>query len=116
MSVETIPFHSPEYPAALHDLPDRPETIWAIGDLSLLDAPAVAVVGTRRATAYGLRITREIVGAFARAGACIVSGMAFGIDAAAHRAALECGGRTVAVLPSGIDVPYPKSHSTLYRE
>lgn len=116
MFVETIRYHSPEYPAALHDLSDRPETIWTIGNRTILDAPVVAVVGTRRATAYGLRITRELVGAFARAGACVVSGMAFGIDAAAHRATLESGARTVAVLPGGVDVPYPKSHRSLYRE
>lgn len=116
MSVETIPSHSPEYPPALDDLPDAPKEIWAIGDLGMLAPPVVAVVGTRRATAYGLRITRELVGAFARAGACVVSGLAFGIDAAAHRAALEFGGRTVAVLAGGVDVPYPRTHAPLYRQ
>lgn len=116
MSVETIPSRSPEYPTALTELSDPPETIWAIGDLATLGPPVVAVVGTRRATAYGLRITREIVGAFARAGACVVSGLALGIDAAGHRAALEFGGRTVAVLGTGVDVPYPKSNAPLYRE
>lgn len=116
MSVETIPSHSPEYPSALSDLPDAPDRIWTIGDLATLAPPVVAVVGTRRATAYGLRITREIVGAFARAGACVISGLAFGIDAAAHRAALEFGGRTVAVLAGGAEVPYPRAHAPLYRQ
>lgn len=116
MFVETKAFSSPEYPAALSDLPDAPETIWAIGDFAMLDGPVVAVVGTRRATAYGLRITRELVAALVRGGACIVSGLARGIDAAAHHAALEHGGRTVAVLGTGVDVPYPRSNLPLYRE
>jgi DNA processing protein len=116
MRVATIPFRSPEYPARLRDLAEPPQELWAIGDRAMLDDPIVAIVGTRRATAYGLRITRELSAALARAGACIVSGMALGIDAAAHRAALEAGGRTIAVLGSGVDVPTPKSHTPLYHE
>src|SRR5262249_45833632 len=78
--------------------------------------PIVAIVGTRRATSYGLRTTKALATAFARAGACVVSGMALGIDGAAHRGALEVGGRTVAVLGSGVDVPYPKAHLPIYRD
>ena len=116
MSVETIPFHSPEYPARLRDLPAPPRTLWALGDRSTLRDPVVAIVGTRRATAYGERITRALAGGLAEAGACIVSGMALGIDGVAHRAALDAGGATVAVLGTGVDVPYPRAHLALYRE
>src|SRR5688572_27899946 len=80
----------------------------------MLAAPSVSIVGTRRPTAYGLRVTRAIAGELARAGACVVSGMARGIDAAAHRAALEVDGRTVAVMGTGIDVPYPTGHRALH--
>lgn len=105
-----------DFPTPLVDLTDPPKRLWRIGDWSVLDAPVVAVVGTRRATSYGLRVTREIVTALARGGACIVSGMAFGIDAGAHRAALDAGGRTVAVLGTGVDVAYPKAHRALHAE
>jgi DNA processing protein len=105
-----------EYPEALGELHDPPAVLWSKGDWRTLTAPIVAIVGTRRATSYGLRVAREIAGALARAGACIVSGMALGIDACAHRAALDAGGRTVAVLGTGTDVVYPRANSALYRE
>jgi DNA processing protein len=114
--IEAIPSSSPEFPAALYDLDDPPPVLWTAGHHTMLDGPVVAVVGTRRSTAYGERITRELVTALARAGATIVSGMAFGIDAAAHRAALAANGRTVAVLGTGVDIAYPRAHTALYRE
>jgi DNA processing protein len=116
MPVATIPSHCPEYPPQLEDLADPPATLWSLGDLGTLRDPIVAIVGTRRATSYGLRITHAIADALARAGACIVSGMALGIDGAAHRGALEAGGRTVAVLGTGVDVPYPRAHLSLYHQ
>lgn len=103
------------YPPSLGDLAVPPEQLYALGDPAMLDAPRVAVVGTRDPTAYGLRMTRAIVAGLARAGVCIISGMARGIDAAAHRAALEVGGRTVAVMGTGIDVPYPVAHRELHQ-
>lgn len=120
-SSESAPIHAvgvgdAAYPAVLGDLPDPPDELWWMGDWDVLQRPLVAVVGTRRATSYGLRITREISGALARGGACVVSGMALGIDGAAHRAALESNGATIAVLGTGADVAYPRSHSTLHRE
>ena len=102
------------YPTPLLDLPDPPPYLFAIGDFDILAPPVVAVVGTRAATPYGERVTREVAGALARAGACIVSGLARGIDATAHRAALEAGGRTAAVLGTGIDVAYPRANSALH--
>ena len=103
------------YPEALTELSRPPGVLWSIGDWRVLQPPVVAMVGTRAATPYGERVTRELAGALARAGACIVSGMALGIDAAAHRAALDAGGRTVAVLGTGVDIAYPQAHRTLHR-
>jgi len=105
----------PEYPIELEDLEYPPEQLYALGDHAMLEPPIVSIVGTRDATGYGLRITRVIAGALARAGVSIVSGMARGIDAAAHRAALDAGGRTVAVMGTGIDVPYPVGHRALHQ-
>lgn len=104
----------PDYPAPLEELPQPPERLWWMGDRSVLELPCVAIVGTRRATAYGERITRELAGALARAGACVISGMARGIDGVAHVAALDAHGKTVAVLGTGVDVAYPPSHRALH--
>lgn len=104
------------YPAALSDCPNPPRTLWARGDLSLTERPSVAIVGTRRATAYAERVTRELGRTLARAGACVVSGLARGVDASAHIGALEVGGATIAVLGTGLDVVYPRGHAALQRE
>ena len=104
------------YPPSLLELHDPPATVWSRGSWGTLRAPLVAIVGTRRATSYGQRITRELAGALARAGACVVSGMAHGIDAYAHRAALDAAGNTIAVLGNGADVVYPRANTALYRE
>jgi len=105
-----------DYPEALRELPDPPSVLFAIGNLDLLRAPCIAIVGTRRATSYGERVTAEIAGALARAGATIVSGMARGIDGVAHRAALAAGGGTAAVLGTGVDVAYPVAHQRLHEQ
>ena len=104
-----------DYPQRLYELHDPPPYVFVLGDLAILERPCVAVVGTRRATAYGEWATTNIVEPVAATGVCIVSGMARGIDAAAHRAALSCGGATVAVLGTGVDVAYPAGHRTLHR-
>jgi DNA processing protein len=104
-----------EYPGRLEDLQSPPDVIYAIGDPEMLRPPIVSIVGTREPTSYGLRMTRAIAGALVSAGVSIVSGMARGIDSAAHRAALEVGGRTVAVLGTGIDVPYPVGNRQLHQ-
>jgi DNA processing protein len=104
----------PPYPESLLALPTPPPVLFAIGDPAALAPPLVAIVGTRSATAYGERTTRELAGALARAGAGVVSGMARGIDATAHEAALAAGARTVAVLGTGVDVAYPRGHRSLH--
>jgi DNA processing protein len=106
----------PLYPTVLTQLVDPPPYLFTLGDLAVLNRPAAAVVGTRRATHYGERATAAIAGALAAAGACVVSGMARGIDAAAHRAALNRGGTTAAVLGTGVDIAYPVAHRSLHRE
>ena len=103
-----------EWPSEFSTVSAPPRQLHFAGDIALLAQPCVAIVGTRHPSAYGERVARELAAALAAAGACIVSGMAFGIDAAAHRAALECGGRTAAVVGGGIDVVYPSSHRKLY--
>lgn len=110
---EALPAGSARYPARLLELADAPPVIYAQGTLASAYPPAVAIVGTRGASAYGLRIARAIATACARAGVTIVSGLARGIDGAAHDAALAAGGRTVAVLGTGLDVHYPRSHRVL---
>ena len=102
------------YPPTLLDLRSPPRVLWAIGDLETLRPPVVAIVGTRKATPYGVRATHEISGALARAGACIISGMARGIDGTAHIAALDARGRTVAILGTGVDIAYPAGHRPLH--
>lgn len=105
------------FPEELADLGENaPVVLWARGSLEILNVrPRVAIVGTRRATAYGERVTRELTTAFVRAGACIVSGLAMGIDGTAHRSALEQNGATIAVLGTGLDLVYPKGHRELQR-
>lgn len=102
------------YPAALMDLPDAPPILWAQGDIGLLARPMVALVGARNASSLGLRMTRRLVEGLAQAGQVVVSGLARGIDAEAHRAALESG--TVAVQAGGVDVIYPLENVDLAAE
>jgi len=106
---------SAAYPRELLDLQTPPWELYAIGDASALSCPRVSIVGTRDSTAYGERITRTLTRTLVRSGVTVISGMARGIDGAAHRTALEEGGKTVAVLGTGIDVPYPVGHRQLHR-
>lgn len=115
MAVQIWERGASEYPSDLLDLPNPPERVYALGNPLALAGPRVSVVGTRNSTAYGERATRLLTAAFARAGVSVISGMARGIDGIAHRTALEHGGRTVAVLGTGIDVPYPAGHRHLHR-
>jgi DNA processing protein len=106
---------SAAYPRELLDLQIPPSELYAIGDASVLTGPRVSIVGTRDSTAYGERITRTLTRTLVRSGVTVISGMARGIDGAAHRTALEEGGKTVAVLGTGIDVPYPVGHRQLHQ-
>ncbi len=111
--------HDRLYPAGLEDATDAPWALIGRGDSELLarlePEAAVTVVGARRASSYGREVARELARELAGAGEVIVSGLAFGIDACAHRGALEGGGLTVAVLGCGADVPYPAAHRSLWR-
>ena len=114
---EVLVYGLAPYPPRLRELPDPPSVLFVDGHGEWLDGgPVVGIVGTRAATAYGERITREIAAQLARAGALVVSGMARGIDGAAHRGALGAGGRSGAVLGTGIDIAYPAAHRSLHAE
>lgn len=102
-----------EYPARLQAIASTPPVLYVRGGLEPEDEAAVAIVGSRRATAYGEEMARELARELGRRGLTIVSGLARGVDAAAHRGALEVGGRTVAVLGSGLDRIYPPEHQGL---
>lgn len=104
-----------EYPALLREIIDPPLVLHARGDRSLLAGAAIAVVGSRRASPYGANAASHIARQLVSAGLVIVSGLARGIDAAAHEAALEESGRTIAVLGTGIDIVYPRSNTKLFR-
>lgn len=111
--------HNDLYPSQLRDAADAPWALMGRGNPALLDGlepyETVTIVGARRATSYGREVARELGRELAAAGMVVVSGLAFGIDACAHRGALD-GGRTIAVLGCGPDVPYPASNRSLWRQ
>lgn len=111
--VVRIPSSHPSFPSRLHHLPDPPAAVYGRGDLRALEAPCVTIVGSRRSTEYGRRVAGEMAQAAVRAGWTVVSGLALGVDGAAHRGALEAGGATVAVLGSGPDRAHPRAHAPL---
>jgi DNA processing protein len=115
IAIHRWPRGSAQYPRELLDLQHPPSELFTMGLPAALSQPRVAIVGTRNSTAYGERITRSLTRALVRSGVSVISGMARGIDGAAHRTALEEGGNTVAVLGTGIDVPYPVGHRQLHR-
>ncbi len=104
----------PGYPDGMRDLPDAPPLLWARGDVALLSRPLVAMVGARNASSLGLRMARRLAETLGEAGLVVVSGLARGIDAEAHRAALATG--TVAVMAGGVDVIYPEENAGLLAE
>ncbi len=108
-----VTWNDPAYPALLRHIHDPPPYLYVRGLLAVGDEAAVAVVGSRAASGYGLEVSTTFGRDLAAAGVAVVSGLAHGIDAAAHRGALVAGGRTIAVLGSGIDVIYPSVHEEL---
>ncbi len=104
------------YPALLKSIDDPPYLLYCMGDVRALGLLSVAVVGTRHPSGYGADMARSIAGALSEAGVCVVSGMAIGIDANAHAGALGRGGKTVAVLGSGLNTPYPPENTALFHE
>lgn len=116
VGAQLITIHDACYPRQLREIFDPPLLLFAIGKTELLSSPSIAVVGTRRPTPYGLAAAERLSADLSRAGLTIISGMARGIDTAAHRAALAEEGQTVAVLGCGVDVLYPVENRKLYEE
>lgn len=114
MKIRRIRMREASYPALLGEIPDPPKRLYMAGR-ALDQAPYIAVVGTRKATSYGLDVARRLASELTAAGMVVVSGLARGIDAAAHAGALGAKGTTVAVLGCGLDVCYPQRNLPLYR-
>lgn len=106
----------PDYPGLLYRLSEPPRVLYATGELSLLKRKAAAIIGSRTPSLYGMRIGYEAAQAVARAGAVVVSGLARGLDSRAHRAALDHGGGTIAVVGCGFDHCYPRGNEPLQNE
>lgn len=115
MGIQVITWQSQHYPWLLREVAASPPVLYVAGALQEMDSWSVAVVGTRRVTPYGRQITRELVAGLARNNVTIVSGLARGIDGIAHQTALDVGGRTIAVLGSGLASLYPPEHRSLAR-
>ena len=113
--IAIVPFTNPNYPARLRTIADPPPFLYVKGNILTDDDKAVAIVGSRSASEYGRRVARDLARGLASLGFTVVSGMARGIDASAHESALQAGGRTIAVLGSGVERAYPAEHETLYR-
>ena len=113
---QLVTLSSEEYPPLLREISDAPLVLYVQGDASLLSQHAVAMVGSRRPTAYGSSVAHRLASDLAQRGLVVVSGLARGIDSASHRGALEAGGKTIAVLGSGIDVIYPRENKPLAKK
>jgi DNA processing protein len=114
-AVKIVPFTDSSYPARLRMIPDPPPLLYLKGEIRRDDEKAVAVVGSRSTSDYGRRVARDLCRGLASLGFTVVSGMARGIDGTAHETSLNAGGRTIAVLGSGVDRVYPAEHDKLYR-
>lgn len=116
MNINTISPDDSKFLKRLRDIDKPPKSLRYIGTLPENYSLVVSIVGTRRPTAYGRTVTEQISSALALKGVIIVSGMALGVDAIAHKTAIHWGGHTVAVIPSGLDDPYPKTNQQLARQ
>jgi DNA processing protein len=112
--IKVVAFDDPAYPAALKEIEDAPLVLFVRGELTAADEDGVAMVGSRNPDAYGRSIAVSIAAGLAKYGMTVVSGLALGIDGAAQGAAVKAGGRSVAVLGTGVDVIYPPEHEGLY--
>ena len=113
LGIGVVTWESPDYPRLLREIDQPPALLYVRGSLLPADEFAVAVVGTRNATGYGKTIAERLAGGLAENGVTVVSGLARGVDGLAHQAAIEAGGRTIAVLGSGVDIIYPPEHRRL---
>ena len=113
MGAVAVPRGDERYPTRLAEIYDPPPVLYVKGELDSPETPAVAIVGTRGATSYGKMAAEQLARGLAGAGVTVVSGLAMGVDGAAHRGALEAGGRTIAVLGNGLDRVYPSNHTRL---
>lgn len=118
MKVNSLKRNNPSYPSVLEVIEDAPREIFYLGAKpeTWLNKPRLAVVGSRKVSAYGRQVTEQLVGELARLGIVIVSGLALGVDSIAHKAALDNKGPTVAVLPTDLANIYPPSHANLARQ
>jgi DNA processing protein len=116
LNASLVTFTDKSYPNNLKQIYDPPALLYVRGDLQAKDDLAISMVGSRLSSSYGRMITERIAGDMARHGVTIVSGMARGIDSAAHRGALSAGGRTIAVLGCGVDIVYPPENRRLFEE
>jgi len=116
LKIRALTLLDDEYPSGLRQVADPPPVLFVRGRLTPADAQAVALVGTRRATTYGRAVADRLARDLAAAGVTVVSGLAKGIDTSAHRAALQAGGRTIAVLGNGLDQVYPAENAGLARQ
>jgi len=114
--IAPIPWSDASYPVALTTIVDPPPVLWTRGDVATLSTPSVAIVGARAASPYGLSVAEHLAADLAASGVTVVSGLARGVDSAAHRGALSGRGLTVAVLGCGADVIYPPEHRALARD
>ncbi len=114
-SARLVTYVSKEYPKSLFEIPDPPPFLYVKGDLRSCEL-SIAIVGSRRATSYGLMTTGKLAEALASHGVCVVSGMARGVDTAAHKGALYAGGRSIGVLGCGVDKIYPPENHSLFEE
>jgi DNA processing protein len=116
VGAEAIPWCDSRYPTMLAAIDDAPPMLWVLGEVAAVGAEAVAIVGSRAGSAYALTVAERLAADLVARGITIVSGLARGVDSAAHRGALAGGGRTVAVFGSGPDVVYPREHRQLAQE
>lgn len=118
MKIHKITLFTSDVPEKLRNIPDPPKQLFALGNNvnELFSRPCVSIIGSRKVTAYGKDVTLKLAGELAKAGVVIISGLALGVDSLAHKAALDAGGLTIAVLPTSVDTPYPATNRNLARQ